>query len=275
MNIETLPYGNAGLEEKKRLIEEVISSRPGPPFMYNDVLILVPAARMKRSYGRLFLDTVERIHGSAALVQPEVRTLHQFLYHLYAKINGPLLMDENSRLVLLEGIVKELITGKSSFGDHPDILAPSLSAVVADMLEQLSSAGIASQQLAATVRESDFSDKNQVILLVDAYEQYEQIMSKKNLLDPARTLMLLMDQFDPEWLSPYSRIIIDGINDVDEIQARLIRKIAAHPGCTLLVDAPSAESIRRAGDHHPLRLTKDFLGCIGLLPGPSVGCGKP
>jgi len=275
MNIETLPYGNAGLEEKKRLIEEVISSRPGPPFMYNDVLILVPAARMKRSYGRLFLEAVERIHGSAALVQPEVRTLHQFLYHLYAKINGPLLMDENSRLVLLEGIVKELITGKSSFGDHPDILAPSLSAVVADMLEQLSSAGIASQQLAATVRESDFSDKNQVILLVDAYEQYEQIMSKKNLLDPARTLMLLMDQFDPEWLSPYSRIIIDGINDVDEIQARLIRKIAAHPGCTLLVDAPSAESIRRAGDHHPLRLTKDFLGCIGLLPGPSSAAASP
>jgi len=275
MNIETLPYGNAGLEEKKRLIEEVISSRPGPPFMYNDVLILVPAARMKRSYGRLFLDAVERIHGSAALVQPEVRTLHQFLYHLYAKINGPLLMDENSRLVLLEGIVKELITGKSSFGDHPDILAPSLSAVVADMLEQLSSAGIASQQLAATVRESDFSDKNQVILLVDAYEQYEQIMSKKNLLDPARTLMLLLDQFDPEWLSPYSRIIIDGINDVDEIQARLIRKIAAHPGCTLLVDAPSAESIRRAGDHHPLRLTKDFLGCIGLLPGPSSAAASP
>src|SRR5512135_2273467 len=55
MNIVTLPYGNTGLGEKNRLIEEVISLRPGPPFMYNDVLILVPAARMKRSYGRLFL----------------------------------------------------------------------------------------------------------------------------------------------------------------------------------------------------------------------------
>ncbi len=275
MNIITLPYGDAGLREKNRLIEKIISSRPGPPFIYNDVLFLVPAARMRRSYGRLFLDAVERIHGSAALVQPEVRTLHQFLYQLYAKINGPVLMDENSRLVLLEGVVKELITGKSSFGDHPDILAPSLSAVVADMLEQLSSAGITSQRLAAKVRDSDFSDKSQVTLLVDAYERYEHVMEEKNLLDPAGTLMLLADRFDPEWLKPYSRIIIDGINDIDEIQARLIRKITAHPGCTILIEAPSADRISRADEQHPLRLTRDFLGSIGLSPGPSAAAPSP
>ncbi len=266
----TLPYGNAGLAERNRLVEEIIASRPGPPFMYSDVLILVPATRMKRSYGRLFLAAVNRLYGSAALVQPEVRTLHQFLYHLYAKINGPVLMDENSRLILLEGVVKELISGKSSFGDHPDILAPSLSAVVADMLEQLSSAGITSQRLEATVRNSDFSDRNQVKLLIDAYERYERIMVEKNLLDPAGTLTLLADRFDPAWLSPYTRIIIDGINDVDEVQARLMRKIVVHPGCTILVEAPSEESIRRARNYHPLRLTKDFLSCLGLSPGSST-----
>jgi ATP-dependent helicase/DNAse subunit B len=275
MNIITLPYGDAGIREKSRYIEEIISSRPNPPFIYNDILFLVPAARMRRAYGRLFLDAVERIHGSAALVQPEVRTLHQFLYRLYTKINGPVLMDENTRLILLEGVVKELITGKSSFGDHPDILAPSLSAVVANMLEQLSSAGITSQRLVAKIRDTDFSDKRQVTLLVNAYERYEHIMKEKNLLDPAGTLMLLADRFDPKWLEPYSRIIIDGINDIDEIQARLIRKIATHPVCTILVEAPSADSVIRAGEQHPLRLTKHFLGSIGLTPGPSATLARP
>src|SRR5208282_4590650 len=112
---------------------------------------------------------------------------------------------------------------------------------VADMLEQLSAAGVPSQRLAATVGESDFSDKSQVRLLVTAYERYERIMAEKNLIDPAGTLTLLSDRFDPAWLSPYSRIIIDGINDADGVQAGLIRKIALHPGCILLVEAPSAE----------------------------------
>jgi hypothetical protein len=85
----TLPYGNAGWNEKIRIVEDILSSRPAPPFIYNDVLILVPAARMKRAYGRLFLDMVERLQKSSALVPPEVQTLHHFFHHLYTKIGGP------------------------------------------------------------------------------------------------------------------------------------------------------------------------------------------
>ena len=136
-----LPYGNAGWKEKMRVIEDILSSRPAAPFFYNDVLILVPSSRMKRMYGRLFLEFAER-KGSSALVQPDVQTLHQFLQRLYGRLNGPPLMDENSRLVLLEGIVKERLSNSSSFPLSPDLLAPSLTAAVAKMIEQLSGAGV-------------------------------------------------------------------------------------------------------------------------------------
>ena len=135
-----VPYGNAGWAEKNRLMEQVIASRPGPPFIYNDVLVLVPSSRMKRIYAGLFLDIVQR-KGSSALVQPEIHTLHHFFEKLYSSLNGPRLMDENSRLVLLEGLVKERLINSSLFNQSPDLLAPSLSAALAGMIEQFSASG--------------------------------------------------------------------------------------------------------------------------------------
>ncbi len=264
MQVLILPYGKAGWSEKTRIMEDMLAQRPGQPLIFNDILVLVPSSRMKRSYGRLFLEIVERIHASAALVPPEVETLHQFVQRLSTHLGGPSLMDENSRLVLLEGIVKELITGQSAFGSTPDIIAPSLSAAVAAMIEQLASSGITPERLRAAVADSDFRDKAQVKMLIDAYDRYEQSLAARNLVDPAGLLSVLAERFDPAWLAPYSRIIIDGIHDADDLQSRLLKKITAPANCTFLVEAPSAESIRSSHADHPLRLTRDFLAAMGL-----------
>ncbi|MGE5173014.1 MAG: PD-(D/E)XK nuclease family protein [Betaproteobacteria bacterium] len=209
------------------------------------------------------------------MVQPEVQTLHQYFHHLYSHIGGPLLMDENNRLVLLEGIVKELISGAYAFSKNQDILAPSLSASAADMIEQLSSAGITSQRLSAVMAENDFLAKAQVRLLVDVYGRYERMLAEKGLLDPGGTLALLAERFDPSWIAKYSRIIIDGIHDANELQAGILRRIAAHKNCTLLVEAPSAESIKQAKDYHPLRLIREFLGGLGISPGAASATLSP
>src|SRR5574341_1829266 len=207
-----LPYGNAGWSEKIRVLEEVISSRPHEPFIYNDVLLLVPSTRMKRTYGKLFLDLVER-KGSSALVQPDIRTLHQFMEKQYLHLRGPRLMDENSRLVLLEGLVKERLIGNALFRQDPDLLAPSLSAAIAKMIEQLSAAGVAPGDLSLTIRDAEFFDKPQVKLLIDVYARYATVLQERNLTDPAGMRTYLLDHFDPAWLSAYRTIIIDGIQN--------------------------------------------------------------
>jgi ATP-dependent helicase/nuclease subunit B len=270
MQTRVTPYGAAGWSEKVRIIEELFSKKAGPPFLYNDVLLIVPSSRLRRTYGRLFLDIMDRTQRSHALVQPEVQTLHLFLQRLSAKAGGPALIDENGRLILLEGIVKSRITGKRAFGSAPDILAPSLSAAVADMIEELSAAGVSPQHLAGAAAASDVSDKPQVQLLIEAYESYGRILSARGLADPAGMLSHLAERFDPTWLSSYSTIIIDGLHDASELQIRVLRKIAGHHDCTLLVDAPSPDSIRNAGDYHPLRLLKEFMARVGLMAGTSA-----
>jgi ATP-dependent helicase/DNAse subunit B len=270
MQTRVAPYGAAGWNEKARIVEELFSKKSGPPFLYNDVLFIVPSSRLRRTYGRLFLDIMERTSRSHALVQPEVQTLHLFLQRLSAKAGGPALIDENSRLVLLEGIVKSCITGKGAFGNTPDILAPSLSAAVADMIEELSASGISSEQLTGAAAMSEVSDKPQVKLLMEAYGAYEHILAARGLADPAGMLAHLADQFDPSWLSSYSTIIIDGLHDASELQVRVLRKIAGHHDCTFLVDAPSPDSIRNAGDYHPLRLVKELLARLGLMVGEAA-----
>ena len=50
MNVMTLPYGAAGWEAKKKLVEDILASRRTPPFRYDDILILAPSSRMKRFY---------------------------------------------------------------------------------------------------------------------------------------------------------------------------------------------------------------------------------
>jgi ATP-dependent helicase/DNAse subunit B len=269
MNIETLPYGNAGWSARAGIAEEIIAARPGPPFIFDTVLIIVPVSRMRRAYGRLFLDVMERIHGASALVQPDVLTLHQFFSRLYAKLDAPPVIDENSRLIALEGIVKELIAGRPEFGRTTDILAPSLSSAVAAMIEQLSSSAITAERLAETVGRSDFPDKPQVRLLTEAFVRYERILADRGLVDPGGMLDLLDRRFDPSWLAQYVRIVIDGVHETGELQARLLKKIADHAHCTLLVEALSRENIERAGDRHPLRLVRIFLEKAGVLPGPS------
>ena len=258
------PYGNAGWAEKKRIVEETLGSRPDGPFIYNDVLILVPSSRMKRMYGRLFLDIAER-NGSSALVQPAIQTLHQFFEKLYVRLHGPALLDENSRLILLEGLVKERLIGNSHFNQSPDLLAPSLSASLAKMIEQLSAADVTPDTLLLKVQDAEFFDKPQVKLLIDVYERYADLLTEHNLIDLAGLRALLRDSFDPLWLSGYSRIVIDGIQDAGRVEAEILKKVMAGGTCTWLVDAPSPELLNRAGEFHPLRITKDFFAEIGIM----------
>jgi ATP-dependent helicase/nuclease subunit B len=267
MHTRVAPYGAAGWSEKVRIVEELFSKKGGPPFLYNDVLFIVPSSRLRRMYGRLFLDIMERTQGTGAIVPPDIQTLSQFFQRLYQGLGGPALIDENSRLILFEGIVKELITETGEFGGKPDLLAPSLSAAVASMVEELSSAGVGPERLAATVAASESAGKRQVTLLVKSYERYERILADKGLVDPAGMLVALARSFDPAWLAGYRTVIIDGIHHATELQASVLRTMAAHADCTLIVDAVSLDAIRSAGEYHPLRLVKELMANIGASGG--------
>jgi RecB family exonuclease/inactivated superfamily I helicase len=260
-----LPYGAAGWMGKSRILEELITSRSAPPFVYSDVLVLVPTSRMKRTYGRLFLELVHR-QGSAALVQPDILTLHQLLEKLYFSLNGPRLMDENSRLYLLEGLVKERLIDGPLFDQSPDLLAPSLSAALAKMIEQLSAADVMPDDLSLKIRDSEFFDKPQVGLLIDVYARYKDALEKRRLTDPAGMRAYLRDRFDPAWLARYSRIIIDGVQHTGRLEADILHRMVDRGNCTYLVDAPSLDLLERAGEFHPLRMTKDFMSTVGITP---------
>jgi ATP-dependent helicase/DNAse subunit B len=260
-----VPYGNAGWSEKQRFMERLIASRPGPPFIYNDILILVPSSRMKRMYGRLFLDLV-LLKGSSALVQPEIQTLHHFFEKLYSSLNGPRLMDENSRLVLLEGLVKERLINSFLFNQSPDLLAPSLSAAIAGMIEQFSASGVGPDELLLKIKDADFFDKHQVKLLTEVYALYADLLEKRGLTDPAGMRAYLRDHFEPSWFTGYSRIIIDGIQDAGSVEADILRKMVDCGNCSYLLEAPSPDLLEHAGEFHPLRMTKDFMSDIGLTP---------
>jgi ATP-dependent helicase/DNAse subunit B len=261
-----LPYGNAGWNGKIRILEEIISTRPGPPFLYNDVLIIVPSSRMKRMYGRLFLDALQRLYGAASLVQPEIQTLHQLFQKLYAHLSGPLLMDENSRLVLLEGIVKERLAGSTLFNQSPDLLAPALSSALATMIEQLSAAGVDPEDLTLKIKGTELADKRQVRLLANVYARYENALHESNLTDPPGMRAYLRDHFDPARLSHYRMIIIEGFQDISTIEGDILKKIVNCCDCTYLVDAPSTAILKHAGESHPLSIVKDSLGQVGILP---------
>ncbi len=260
-----VPYGNAGWAEKNRVMEQVIASRPGPPFIYNDVLILVPSSRMTRMYGRLFLDLVHQ-KGSSALVQPEIQTLHHFFEKLYSSQNGPQLLDENSRLVLIEGLVKERLVKGPLFNQSPDLLAPSLSAALAGIIEQFSASGVGPDELSLKIRDADFFDKGQVTLLVEVYARYAAILEKRGLIDPAGMRAYLRDHFEPAWLERWSLIIVDGVRDAGRLETDILRKIVDCGNCQCMLDAPSLELLERAGEFHPLRTTKELISDLGLAP---------
>ncbi len=276
MKTLVFPYGRPGWERKKRFFEElIISRRGGPPYIYNDVLIVAPSSRIRRTYGKLFLEAVQRLYGATALIQPEIRTLHQFFHSLYSSLDGPAVIDENSRLLLLEGIVKQRLAGSAVFNQDPDVLAPSLSAAVAGMIEQLSAAGITPEILSAKTAETDFSDKPQVRLLTDVYGRYARILNERGMTDPAGMLSFLIERFDPRRLAPYTAVVIDGVNDAGALEAHLLRKIAAQEKCIWLIDAPSSALIMRSGEFHPLRTTSDVLTPIGVLPGEDAAVLNP
>jgi ATP-dependent helicase/DNAse subunit B len=266
MKCLTLPYGNTGWNGKISILEEIISVRPGPPFLYNDVLIVVPSSRMKRIYGRLFLDALQRLHGAASLVQPHIQTLYQLFQKFYNRLSAPLLIDENSRLVLLEGIVKERLGGRPLFNQSPDLLAPSLSSTLAKMIEQLSAAGVSPDDLTLKIKETELFDKPQVHMLADVYARYENALHESNLTDPAGMRAYVRDHFDRAWLADYRTIIIDGIQDMGKLEADILRKAGECGNCVYLVDAPSPKLLKRAGEFHPLKIVKDSLGQIGVLP---------
>ena len=217
-------------------------------------------------YGRLFLDALQRLHGAASLVQPEIQTLHQLFQKLYSNVSGPLLMDENSRLILLEGIVKERLSGNAFFNQSPDLLAPSLSSALAKMIEQLSSAGVSPDDLTLKIKGSELSDKPQVRLLAEVYERYEKTLRESGLTDPAGLRACVRDNFDRAWFAHYRTIIIDGIHDAGKLEADILRKVAEFGNCTYLVDTPSSDLLMHAGEFHPLRIVKDFLAYVGADP---------
>ncbi len=269
-----MPYGSAGWSEKNRVLEQVIASRPVPPFIYNDVLILVPSSRMKRMYGRLFLDLVNQ-KGSSALVQPEIQTLHHFFEKLYSSQSGPRLMDENSRLVLFEGLVKERLINGPLFNQSPDLLAPSLSAALAGMIEQLSASGVGPDELSLKIKDADFFDKRQVKLLVEVYTRYTAVLEKRGLTDPAGMLAYLRDHFEPAWLASWYLIVIDGVQETGRLETDILRKMVDCGNCIYLLDAPARDLLERSGEFHPLRITKDFISDLGLTPEKeNVGMNK-
>ncbi len=263
MKTHILPLGAGRWEGKKRIIRELIATRQQPPFIYNDVLILVASARLKRRYGRLLLESLQDLHHARCLVQPDVQTLPQFVQRQYATLQAPRLIDEQSRLVLLEGLVKERLSGAGMFGQRADLLAPSLSSVLAKTVEQLAHAGITPEALSDRVVSAEFGHKPQVALLGDVYAAYVRALGDKNLIDPAGMRYVLRDRFDETRL-PYRMVILDGII-AEGVEAEIVQRIARCTDCRLIVEAPSLELVRRARESHPLRLLRDFLENVGLL----------
>jgi ATP-dependent helicase/DNAse subunit B len=261
-----IPHGNDGWKEKRRLLEEIISSRPTPPFIFNDVLIIVSSSRMKRTYGKMLLDIVQIKFGAAALVQPEILTLHQLFEHLYAPLQGPRLIDENSRIILLEGIVKGHLTSGRLFDQNPDLLAPALSAELAKMIEQLSAAGVSADDLDRRIKGEDFSDKQQVMLLIAVYRDYERELKDRNITDPAGMRAHIRDHVASGALAGYTSIIIDGLHDAGRIETEILLKTAVRENCTFLVQATSVALMTKASAFHPLRITKDFISLLGTSP---------
>jgi ATP-dependent helicase/DNAse subunit B len=266
MQTVMVPFGLDGWEARKRIFDDLIASRPQPPYIYNNVLILVPSSRLKRLTGRLFLDLVEGRTGSKALVQPQIQTLHQFLQNQFSRLQGPRLIDENSRLILLEGLVKELLAGSRLFDQSPDLLAPSLSSVLAKTIEQLSAADVGPEDLGLKIKGSEFSCKPQVMLLLDVYARYETALREAHLTDPAGMRSWIDQHFDPAWLSPYARVVIDGVHAMDGLERSILKKIAGSGNCTVIVEAPSPDVLLHAGEQHPLGMIRDFFSSLGVTP---------
>ena len=76
MRTTLIPYGADGWREKLRIIDDLLAEQSGPPFLYNDVLILVPSSRLRRTYARLLLERAQEKNGTSAVSPPDIQTLH-------------------------------------------------------------------------------------------------------------------------------------------------------------------------------------------------------
>ena len=248
------------------MVERILASRSQAPFIYNDFLILVPSVRMRRMYGRLFLDVLQQLYGATALVQPKIQTIHQLFEDLYKSLHGPPVMDENSRSILLEGLVKERLSEEGLFHQNPNLLAPSLSSALAKMIEQLAAAGVSPDDLFSKIKTADFLHKPQVELLIHVYTRYREVLQKKTVTDPAGMHAFLLKNIDPFWFAGYREIIIEGIHYTDKLEKNILWKIAALSNSTCIVEASSQKLLDRAKDYHPLAKTKDFIDGLGNIP---------
>lgn len=265
-----IPYGAEGWQWRQWFAEEVVGSKTAPPFLYRDVLIIVPSSRMKRTYLKLFLEAAERIHKTSAIVPPEVFSLHDFIGRLCAVLSAPRIIDETSRLVLIEGIAKAILSGSRSHSIPPDILAPSLSSAVASMIEQLASACIDAETLTSRLAGTDYVDRPATRILLEAYSLYQDALERKGLSDPWTVLSFIADRFDHSLMSGYSKIVIDGIHDASEAELRVMEKISGLENCTLVMEAASDALIKHASGSHPLRPAKEFMSRMGGIS-PEVG----
>ena len=269
MRATLIPFGEAGWKAKRLSLEQAMAARPGPPFLYGDILVIVPSARLRRTYGRAVLEAAEQAAGTRAVSPPHIQTLHQFLQRLGERHVRRKLIDENSRLFAIEGIVKEALARTPSLG-IAEVLAPSLSTAVADMIEELSSAGVTPARLSAVTADAGLNDKVQVRLLEASYARYVQVLEEKGLVDPAGILAALAERFEPSWTAPYRTIIVGGLHDATELQVRVLRRMAAAGTVLFQIDAPSTDALRLSGEHHPLRLAREFAAKLGLMVGESA-----
>lgn len=259
-----IPYGKEGWEWREEYVRDIVGGRKDPPFFYRDILIIVPSARMKRTYLRLFIEASCSINAAPAIVQPDIVTLYNLIERLCHRLGLTQLIDETGRLVLLEGIVKQLSIKAEVSSLPPDILAPSLSLAVASMIEQLSSAAVTPETLRAHLSDTDYADRPATRLLIDAYLLYAETLREKGLADPQSSLFMIADIFDRSMFDGYSRIVMDGFHDATEAEFRVIEKIAALEKCTLIIESPSEELTRGASELHPLRPVKVFLERMGV-----------
>ena len=260
-----MPYGAAGWERKKRLLEDIIASRSGPPFIYNDLLILLPSTRMCRTYAKLLLDIVHRVHGAASFVQPDLSYASPVPAETLYAPRRPPAVDEDTRLVPLEGMVQGR-HGKRGFqpaSGHALRRPPNGPRA---MIEQLRRRG------------RDFPGSSRPgfrkrMLLTGprsccspTYAGYEQALAERGLSDPAGSSSPA-GRFDPQQrLSvhttiPYRRDPRCG-RPRDPRSSEHCGRGTVHR----VVDAPSS-ALRCAGEFHPLRVTKTSFDGVGLLSG--------
>jgi len=190
---------------------------------------------------------VERKHGARAVVPPNIQTLSEFFQRLYLKLVGPALIDENSRLILFEGIVKELITATGEFGGKPTFSRRPLRCRCLDgrgtVTGQASSPNgwLRPWLHPSPLGNARFPCSSRLM------SGYERILADKGW--SIQRACLRADRYASTrhgWQAtgPWSSM---GYT-MQRTPGAVLRTLAAHAECTLLVDAASLDAVRSAGE---------------------------